>query len=685
MPRNPAPPVTKTLTGYDSRVAIRFVLLFLLFTFGPGAACAAWLTRPLDFTRRLIVILSVGMAATAVVIDILGRLGWLEAFPYVAVGFAILGMATWRGRPAVVTEDVWTPRDLAACALILAIAIGTGAIAFAHRLSADANQIAVYGDYDSLDLTYYAAISAESSHTVPPTASYYAGRELNYAYYPQLVLAMVHRFGDVPMLPIYFEYSWPTFLGLASLSAYLLVRQLTSTGTALLTVILMLIAGDFSYLAAWYLPHDTFNWDYVLWPTNFLSPTMEVLHFNSWTPSLPIFFTILWGIAYGFQTRQGHLASESHARLPRVGPGSGTPAQRWLIMSALLLGVLFQFKPFAFLVLAAALAAAFFFAGRDWPARRQYATVLILGGMSAFPFIYRSLRLYADRRSELRLDFFVLPERMLIKLDLVEAFANWANRVAPAESLRQPIFLLAATSLFFAGGLGIRWIGFSRVWRAVLGRETSNQATWRLLAWGVVAGVAIPFVIVTEPYNDTLQFYQVALYLLWIFTAAALASLAGTHRALGIIAVGLSIAMSLPSSVHYLHRKWNDHTRQALSGLTRTEIEMADYLRTLDPQATVVLNNRPLDPSLLTVLSERRVVLAWGRYAVGSEERLREVEAFYRGTRTLENTLAVLRKHQVTHVIVHTGRDKILPEVLAWLKLVMGDDEVRLYEVRQGL
>jgi hypothetical protein len=209
---------------------------------------------------------------------------------------------------------------------------------------------------------------------------------------------MVHRFGDVPLLSVYFTYAWPAFLALGSLSAFLLVRALASTGTAFLAVVLLLIAGDFSYLAAWYLPHEGFNWDYVLWPTNFLSPTMEVLHFNSWTPSLPLFFTALWGIATGFQTRQF----------------------RWLALSGLLLGVLFQFKPFAFLVLSAALAASMVFAGRDWDARRRYALVLALGGISALPFIYRSLRLYADRRSELRLDFFVLPERMLIKLDLVK-------------------------------------------------------------------------------------------------------------------------------------------------------------------------------------------------------------------------------------------------------------------------
>ena len=53
--------------------------------------------------------------------------------------------------------------------------------------------ISVYGDYDSADLSWYAVVASEASHTVPPTASYYSGHRLNAAYYPHLVLAMANR------------------------------------------------------------------------------------------------------------------------------------------------------------------------------------------------------------------------------------------------------------------------------------------------------------------------------------------------------------------------------------------------------------------------------------------------------------------------------------------------------------
>ena len=111
-------------------------------------------------------------------------------------------------------------------------------------------------------------------------------------------------------------------------------------------------------------------------------------------------------------------------------------------------------------------------------------------------------------------------------------------------------------------------------------------------------------------------------------------------------------------------------------------MDIASHLRGLDPDTTVVMNDRPLEPSLLAVLSERRIVLAWGRYAVGSAERLREVEAFYGSTRSVPELFNVLSKHHVTHVVVHTDRDRVHPEVLEKLRLVMGDREVELYEVK---
>jgi len=102
----------------------------------------------------------------------------------------------------------------------------------------------------------------------------------------------------------------------------------------------------------------------------------------------------------------------------------------------------------------------------------------------------------------------------------------------------------------------------------------------------------------------------------------------------------------------------------------------------------VFLDDQPLNASLVAIVSERRTVLAWGRpyYAVGSETRAREVNRFYRSAdRTPDVALDVLRRNQVTHVIVHPDRDRVHPDVLASLQPVLQFADVTLYAVPPAL
>ena len=433
---------------------------------------------------------------------------------------------------------------------------------------------------------------------------------------------------------------------------------------AALSVVLLLVGGDFSYLAARYLPHANFNWDYVLWPTNFLSPTMEVQHFSTWGPSLPLFFTTLYAIVRGLQTR-------------RWG---------WIVLGAFVLGVLFEFKPFAFIVLMAALCAAAVFSGADWPARRRYAAAVALGILFSLPFVIGAMSIDpSDRRSRLVFEVLLLPKRMLIKIDLTKAFADAASRLSPWPPLETPIFLLLATVVFLAVGIGVRWVGAPGVWRAIRGQGESgpDTAAWRLLGWGVVAGVAIPCVLATEPYVDTLQFHLTGLYLMWIFAAAGLVAFARAHRRLGALAIAAAIAVALPSSIHYLARKWTDAERPPRVALTRNETAIAEHLRQYDPETTVILHDRPLAPSLTTIVAGRRIVLGWDvRYsAVGGEERLADVNAFFGSSRgDPDAAFEILRRYRVTHVIVR-AEDSVHPAVLARLKPLVTFPDVTLYAV----
>lgn len=640
-------------------IPARFFFLFLLFTGGAGAAVTARLTRDLDEWRRVVIALGAGSAVTPVIIDAMGRLHVVSAYPFVATALAGAGLAMWRSER--VGPSAWrlAKADIAACLAILVLTGTLGFIVFAHRYTDDSRGIVLYGDYDSADLGYYAAEASESTHTVPPLASYYSGHQLNAAYFPHLILGMIHRFADVPVMSMYYRFGWPAFLWLSALAAFALARSVTSRGAALLSVVLILVGSDFSYLAARWLPHAAVDWDYLLWPTNFLAPTMEVQHFATWGPSLVVFWTAL-------------LATVESLRTRRWG---------WLVLSAAMIAILFQFKPFAYVVILAGLGGAAVFMRGDWPLRIRLAGTAVLGVLFTGPFLLAVSSIpQSDRRSHLVFDPFFLPWKMLVKTDLAPAFSRAADHLAVWPILHSPIYLLLATLVFLPVGIGIRCFGLPGAWRAIRG---ADGPAWRVLGWTAVAGLAIPFVIRTEPYVDSLQFYLTGLYVLWIFTGVALTKWARPRGWVGRGVVAALVLAALPSSVHYLSWKWTDATRDPKASLSANEVKIAAYLRTRDAETTVVLHDRPLSPSLMTIIAERRIVLGWDvRYsAVGGEDRLRDVQRFF-GSADGNAVAAreMLERYHVTHVIVRRD-DRVHPDVLSSLTLLMQFPDVALYAV----
>jgi len=76
-----------------------------------------------------------------------------------------------------------------------------------------------------------------------------------------------------------------------------------------------------------------------------------------------------------------------------------------------LIAVLFQFKPFAYVVLDGALCASAVFAGGDWSARRRYAGRRP-EHLLTLPFLWSAATLDpADRRTRLVIDFFCCRSR----------------------------------------------------------------------------------------------------------------------------------------------------------------------------------------------------------------------------------------------------------------------------------
>ena len=160
---------------------------------------------------------------------------------------------------------------------------------------------------------------------------------------------------------------------------------------------------------------------------------------------------------------------------------------------------------------------------------------------------------------------------------------------------------------------------------------------------------------------------------------------ARTRPGIGGLVVAAAIAVALPSSTHYLERRWTDRQRPPRVDLSAAEIRIAEYLRNkTDPETTVILHDRPLSPSLTTILAERRIVLGWDvtYSAVGGQERLRDVNRFYSSADgNPDAAFESLGRYQVTHVIVRDD-DRVHPAVLARLHMLMQFPGAALYTVQ---
>jgi hypothetical protein len=237
---------------------------------------------------------------------------------------------------------------------------------------------------------------------------------------------------------------------------------------------------------------------------------------------------------------------------------------------------------------------------------------------------------------------------------------------------------MLAAPVFLVGSLGYRLAGLPALWRR-LRRPAPDAAIWSVLAWTVVAAFAASTFIVSVPYHETTQIHQLDLFLLAIFTGHMLASVMRPRRRM--LAVAVTLALAVPSTVHYIARKWNDRQHPNAS-VSSQERSAAAYLRGTDPERTVLMHDLPDNPTLLGLLAERRSLLSWADYVRGSEARADDVRYFFTSARrSPDKALAILQRNHPTHVIEYKDRDQIHPEVLSRLQLVFSDREIAIYLV----
>lgn len=635
---------------------LRFILAGGLFLFGPGAALT-WRALPdVALSHRVVLAFGFGLWAAPLLAHVLSIAGLLHLYPYIAAACsgAVLGRSSG-------TSASSSRASLLAPAVLAIVALAIGYAAYANRVAELPDRTIYYGEYDTFDIMYYAAISSELTHTIPPEAPFHAGRALNHAFYPQLPVALLRLYADVPVLDTYFRYLWPAYFALTALMCYVFVESIASRGVAFLSALLLIIGSDLSYLAVWFYPTLSKRWDYVTWSANFLSPSAETLLFNNWTPTLAVLFAGMYALA-------------AHERDPR---------RLWILAAGGSFAITAQFKPFAFASLAAALAAATVVSWRDRPAFRRFLSVGVVAAVMSAPYVYRIVTLADDAQATAVVDFFTLPRTLLRRLNLERPWLEWAASLGLSGTLQIVFVGLLGMVLFLIGGLGFRLAGLPGVVR-ILWRPCQQRPVWRMLAWTIVAAVVPPFVISIAPNSyETMHFHQLTLFLLPIFVARAVMSSPSNARR--VAAAALIIAVSLPSTVHYVHRKWRDGERPHTEFLAQ-EARVAELLRQYDPDRTVFLHNQPRRASLVAVVSERRSVLAWGGYVRNSRVRERDINRFYRSADSTDaEALTVLHTYQPTHVVAYPATDRIHPAVLGRLRVVFRSPDVVLYEVPDAL
>ncbi len=442
-----------------------------------------------------------------------------------------------------------------------------------------------------------------------------------------------------------------------------LFRRLGSWRFAGLSTLLVFGGSGLAYVPAMLWP-ETARFDHVVWSSMFLAPSATWLFFNAWTPALAVVSLGLYAV-------------------DRMRDSSG---RGWLWVAAVSFGLLFMVKSFAFGVMLPALgitAMLWMWRKDRWGGR--LLLMVGLAGLCALPWLIAVLGVNStESRAVVSIDWMSLPRRMLFKMDLREALGQFVvAHVGPDPT--GWMTLTVATAIFLVGGLGLRVLGLWRVCASALGREPVRR--WTPLAWVVILGVTIPFVVAVAPFPNSIQAYQLALFALWPFAAAVVWPVHARSSFWRWAASVALVAGSLPVTVHYARVAHDASRGTPLASLDAGDLLVVHALQATPADRTMILHSDPLQPSLYAIESQRRVVLAWSSYVEGDgnpdvEARAAEIARFFGSPQHPgADDLEILHRYHVTHVIERTAVDDLNPDVRDQLVLVAGAPGVRLYRV----
>lgn len=641
---------------------VRFYVTEFALIFGCGALPLWFTGATIGRAERTALACAFGTAIAPLLICICAVCRVAFIFPplaFAATGFTAarwFGAGGWR-RPS---RDAWWY-------VLLPLGVfAIGAWISAGRFTRTSDGFAIFGDYETFDLTYYAAIASELGHTtvIPPASPFFAGHRIIYSYFPLMLLAAVHKVTGVGLTATFVALGWPLFTAIAAATVFVLCRQLGSTAFAVVTTILVCTGSSLAYVAAWFWP-SMVALDPLIWSSMLLAPSAEWLFFNPWAPALTLVCAGVYALNRAFAPPQ----------LP------------WSVVASGCFGLVFMVKSFALPVTLAALGMTSLVLAcrRDWRAAARTAAIAAGAVLWAAPWLAAILpyNQVENRGARVTVEWLSLVRRMLMKTGLTAPIEDSLRYITATPT--PEMILLVASVIFLVGGLGMRCIGLGTVVRAAIGDMQVRR--FMPLAWIAIIGTALSFVFAVAPFPNSIQTYMFALFVLWPFAVWRIWPAHARPTPRRLAATVALIALSIPSTVHYVLAAHDAARGEAIANMTEGDFKIVRYLQRTDRATTLVAHSDPLWPSLYALESGRRVVLAWSSYVEGDGSR--EVKAlsdhiarFFGSAESPGiDDLGLLRHYGVTHVIERLPDDQLHPNVRRQLRLVTGTPTVRLYEV----
>jgi hypothetical protein len=618
---------------------VKFLAGLFFLAYAPGRALLAVLKLDLPRLETVGLSLAAGMAATTAV-NKFARLAGLEAgfALWVAAGAAITLSRFFR-RPARPSGRSGRPASTVIFLGVLGLLVlGLLAVdSFTNARPTDDGAFLVQmRHYDGF---IRQAVIREVSHDLPPEMPFAAGRPLGYHYGMDLFISLFHRYLGLDIWDLVHRLLAPFFWLLFVLSAYLFVRETSSSETAgvLAAALVVFGGGGMSWLAGplFGTPAGG-NPFYALY-------LFDGLGVNSFIPAMAILFS-------------GLLALARYLRERRRG---------WLVLAALLFALAVEFKAFFAGPVIAALTAAgliVFF----WKREAALLKAAAATGAAMGPLL---LAAYLGGRNEMpyafSLGFIDWPGRVLENLKLGGLAGSW-KELRGGGPLTPASFGAAAAAwlLTTAGSLGLSAAALPAFFRRLFARRRTKDID---LATSVLAASSFLYFFVFRTRLGSFScdilniyvFYLGLILLLLMFAEVVAGAAAKRKGGVRAAVLGAALVLSVPSAVVFVGAKLRAPEPRLFPA---SFMDVARWLSRETPGRSVVL--QPLGVRYLSYFGGRRVVLddavhSYLDFHLPAEDISLRRDAVNRFFGFPSGYPWVLEAYAVTHVVV--PRDQAFP------------------------